>query len=206
MGGECSHHCVIPTPLLLYVLLEKQNKHIDKRDQFSVEWLKIWPRQTSIKGYCFSIYCDAFFIGPKKPLPFQLLILWILVLNLVSKAVHLELFLVFCIIYSCIILRGEMVVIWMLPTGCQQVTNCRPTVGRQLVICRPTVGRQLANSRPTVGANCQPTVGQQLADCCPTVGQQSADSKFWQLFFTITVKDFFNRYKVHMNVFSRDLH
>ena len=60
-----------------------------------------------------------------------------------------------------------------LPTCCQQVTDCRPTVGRQSANTlasniTQTVGRQLGNSRSTVG--------RQSADCCPTVGQQSADS------------------------------
>ena len=83
-----------------------------------------------------------------------------------------------------------------LPTGCQQVTDCRPTVGRQsantlasnitqtvgrqLGNCRPTVGQQSADCWPTVGrllSNCRPTVGQQLANSRPTVGRQLTDSR-----------------------------
>ena len=53
----------------------------------------------------------------------------------------------------------------MLPTGCQQVTDCRPTVGQQSANTlasniTQTVGRQLGNSRPTVG--------RQLTDSRPT--------------------------------------
>ena len=81
-----------------------------------------------------------------------------------------------------------------LPTGCQQVTDCRPTVGRQSANTLASnitqaVGGQLGNSQPTVGrqsADCCPTVGQQLADCRPTVDRQSADRFFGELFFTIT--------------------
>ena len=38
-----------------------------------------------------------------------------------------------------------------LPTGCQQVTDCWPTVGlKHNANCWPTVGRPSANSQPTV--------------------------------------------------------
>ena len=103
-----------------------------------------------------------------------------------------------------------------LPTRYRQVANRSPTVGRLLADSRPTlwpqtyhklladswpsvvqlladsrpsVGQQLANSRPTVGqlsADRRPTVGRQTANSWPSVGQLSADSKFWELFFTIT--------------------
>ena len=61
-----------------------------------------------------------------------------------------------------------------LPTGCQQVTNCRPTVGRQL-----------AN---TLASNITQTVGQLLANSRPTVGQQSLlgiNLHYWQKTFSV---------------------
>ena len=44
--------------------------------------------------------------------------------------------------------------------------------------CVLELGQQLASSWPTVG--------RLLANCRPTDGQLLADSKFWELFFTIT--------------------
>ena len=71
-------------------------------------------------------------------------------------------------------------VIDTLPTGCQQVTDCWPTVDQHFGLkhnanCWQTVGRPSADCWLTVGqqsAHSRPTVGPQSADCWPTVGQQ----------------------------------
>lgn len=70
--------------------------------------------------------------------------------------------------------------------GCQQVTNCQPTVGKTFVWnITKAVGRLLAN--------CQPITGQLSTDYWPTVGRQTAYSQliagqqyFSKLSFTFT--------------------
>lgn len=77
--------------------------------------------------------------------------------------------------------------------GCQQVTNCQPTVGKTFVWnITKAVGRLLANCQPITGqqsANYWPTVDWLLANCWPTDSLQSADS--WPTIFFKTVLHFY---------------
>lgn len=77
-----------------------------------------------------------------------------------------------------------------LPTGCQQVTNCQPTVGKNFCLkhnksCWRTVGQ--------LSADYWPITGQLSTDYWPTVGRQTAYSQliagqqyFSKLSFTFT--------------------